>query len=291
MKKLLFFDISELGWVRYLSAHLNYLKKQSNYIAICTNPSRHVFYRGFVDEILPMPENYYKRFGHLQSDGNCLYSPEKDVIIDYKYVVSFFKSEFPNYEVIDEYSMFYGERVFEPYHHSKESEEYCEKFREVIIVFPRYRESKFARRNIEKQNWVKTIKTLCEKYPQYDILSIGGKSATYDINFDYNNYYNLINEENVLDILICLCNTGRVISTFGTESGISLVATISKSNSFIVGEGKERILYENFCNANIKCHWVKESDDGYVIDDFDDILKEFIKFTELMIFLKNKKYL
>jgi hypothetical protein len=286
MKKLLFFDISELGWVRYLSAHINYLKKQGNYIAICTNHSRHVFYRDIVDEILPMPDRYYQQFGHLQSDGNCLYNPNTDIIIDYKYIVSFFKGEFPDYEVIDKYSMFNGQRIFEPYKHSKESEIFCEKFKKVIIVFPRYRESKFARRNIKKENWIKVIETLCEKYPDIDILSIGGKSATYDINVDYKNYYNLIEEENVLDILVCLCNTGKVLSTFGTESGISLVATICKANTFMIGEGKERINRENFSNTIILCYQVKESDDGYIIEDFNDVINKFIKFTNLIISLK-----
>jgi hypothetical protein len=291
-KRLLFYDISELGWVRYLSAHLNYLKKKDVSVSICTNPSRKVFYRGVVDEILPVPIEYYDTFGHLQPDGNCLYDVEKDIIISNHDVISRpFQETYKEYTVVKEYSTFYGQRLFQPYQHLLETEKVCQKFRDVIIVFPRYRESKFSIRNIEKKHWIHVLNVLCEKYKEYDILSIGGVNGTFDISLPYKNYYNLIHDDDVLEKLICLCNMGKVISTLGTESGISLVATICKSNSYIIGQDKERILHENFCDARITCHVVKESPRGYIIKDFNTIVEEFIRFTNLMIFLKNNKHL
>ena len=292
MKTLLFYDISELGWVRYLSAHINYLKKQGNRIAICTNKSREVFYRGCVDEILPIPDKYYELFGKFQSDGNCLYDTEKNEIIsDHDLISQPFKDAYPNYDVITEYSMFYNQRIFEPYKHSKKSEKFCKKFNKVILVFPRYRESKFSRRNIKKEYWVELIEKLCETYPDMSVITMGGLDSTFNINLDNKNYHNLISNKDVLDILVCLCNTGKVISTFGTESGISLVATICKSNSFIIGQDKERIGYENFCNANIFCYRAFETENGYKIDNFNNVINEFIKFISLIIFLSKNKYL
>jgi hypothetical protein len=287
MKTLLFYDISELGWVRYLSAHINYLKDRK--IAICTNKSREVFYRGIVDEFLPIPQKYYELFSNYESDGNCLFNPNTDEIIsDHSIISQPFKDEYPDYEVVTDYSMFYRQRKFQPYIHSIEAEEYSKRFRDVILVFPRYREFKFGRRNIKKDYWVQIIDTLCKTYSDFDIITMGGIRSTYDIKMDYKNYHNLISNDNVLDVLVSLCNMGKVVSTFGTESGISLVATICKSNSFIVGQDKDRIMYENFCKANIFCYKVMESEDGYIIKDFDHIEREFIKFTNLMILLKQK---
>ena len=288
----LFYDISELGWVRYLSAHINYLHSIGEEVSICTNSSREVFYRGKVKEILPIPDEFYENFGEMQSDGNCLFDIKRNQTIrDHDLISKPFQKKYPNYDIVKKYSQFYGERKFEPYQHSKEAEEFIQKFRKVIIIFPRHRESIFSRRNLGKERWHKIIDVACKKYTDYDILTIGGKSSTFDIDFDYNNYFNLTDNDNMLDILVALCNCNKVISTFGTESGISLVSTICKCNSFIIGKGVERIKHENFCNAYIKCYRVNESENGYVITDFNNIIDEFIKFTDMMIFLSNNKYL
>jgi ADP-heptose:LPS heptosyltransferase len=285
MKTLLFYDISELGWVRYLSAHLNYLTKKGIKVAICTNKSREVFYRGFVDEILPIPEKYYEMFGHLQSDGNCLYNPITDEIINNHNIISKpFKDAYPEYEVVTDYSMFFGERIFEPYKHSIDSEKFCEKFKKTILVFPRYREFKFGRRNLPKEYWIKTIETLCKNYKDLDIITFGGLKSTYNIDLPYKNYHNLVPMDDNLDILIALCNTKKALLTFGTESGIMLVTIVCKTPSFIIGEGKERILRENFTKTDIYCYQVKETENGYKIHSFDDLLKNFLNFVNVIKF-------
>lgn len=288
MNTLLFYDISELGWVRYLSAHLNYLKRKGKKVAICTNKSREVFYRGFVDEILPIPQSYYDLFGSLQSDGNCLYDPNtNEIISDHNIISKPFKEAYPDYEVIIKYTNFRGERIFEPYKQSDEADDYCRKFKNSILVFPRNRQSKFSRRNISEEKWIEIISSLCEKYKDLDIISLGGISATFNINLSYENYYNLVPLDDNLDILVSLCNSGKVISTIGTESGIMLVSVICKANCFIIGENKPRIFAENWTDAKIYCWETSEKFGGYDIKDFEKMKLEIFRIVDIFILLKD----
>ena len=289
MKKLLFYDISELGWARYLSAHLNYLYKKGYDISICTNKSRETLYRNRVNEILPIPDEFYNLFENYQSDGNCLYNTiTNEILCDHKIISQPFKKKYPEYQVVENYSTFNGRRLFEPYIHLGESEEYCRNFRDCIVIYPRNRNSKFSRRNINKSDWVDIINMVCEKYPMYDIISIGGKSGTYDIDLDYSNYYNMVNYEDNIDLLVALSNMGKVITNVGTHSGMLLVSVICKANSFIIGEDRGRIFSENWTNANIYCWEVKETSNGYDIK-VEDLKKQILKIIDLYILLKNSK--
>lgn len=277
---LLFYDVAELGWTRFLSAHINYLTKNGKKVAVCTNPSREVIYRDFATEILPMPKSFYEKFGHLVSNGFNLYDLKEDKEFrDHNLISEPFQNTYTGYTILKEYSLFEHERIFEPYHHSKQSETFCQKFRKIIILFPRYRPGDFAKRNIPKDKWLFFINTLCKKFPNIDILTIGGKSNTLDINTSFPNYYNLVSDDdNNLDIMIALCNMGKVVTAFGTQSGIMHIATMCRAPSFIIGHREWTIHDENYTNAKIYFYNSYETPSGYYIKDYNDVIEKGIKF-------------
>ncbi len=276
---LLFYDIYELGWSRYLSAHINYLTKNGKKVAVCTNKSRYVLYRDFATEILPIPESFYKKYGHMLSTPLNLHDPIKNIdITDHNILSIPFKEAYPEYNVITIYSSFIHERIFEPYHHSKEAELFCENFRKCIVVFPRYRTSRFAVRNISKENWINFITKLCNEFKDLDIISIGGKKETLDIDLDIVNYYNLVQTDNNLDILVALCNMNKVVTSFGMESGIILVAMLCGSPSFIIGHNKTKFVLENWTNTPFNFWQTIETQNGYDLTGFDiNYVINFIK--------------
>lgn len=281
----LFYDISELGWSRYISAHVNYLTKNKKIVYISCSKDREVLYRNFVEKILPLPEKFQQEFGNMMSASHHLHDPINNIdIFDENIISKPFKDTYNEYTIISKYSKFYGERIFEPYKHAIESENFCQKFNKCILIFPRFRNSRFSRRNISKDIWVEIIKKLCNEYKDLDIISIGGKEGTLDINLPFSNYHNLINKDNNLDILVSLCNTGKVITSFGTQSGIMHIATMCKSPSFIIGHDPYDmgIYTENFTNSDIMFWQTLETENGYRIDNINSLLDKLINFINLI---------
>ena len=285
-KNLLFYDISELGWSRYISAHINYLTKNGLKVSVSCDKGREVLYRDVATEILPIPYEYFNKFGHLLSASHHLHDPKLNIEIDDPDVLSKpFVEFYIDYKVIKNYTKFFGQRIFEPYHHSKESEEFCKQFRNCIVILPRSRNARFARRNIDLENWIKIIENLTSKFPHLDIISIGGKNGTLDIDLPIKNYYNLVKNDDNLDILVALCNMNKAITTFGTQSGIMHIATLCKSPSFIVGHDPfDMGMYtENWTNSEIYYFESVETEKGYDMSKINMMLKElnsFITFTE-----------
>ncbi len=270
----LFYDIAELGWCRYLSAHINYLTKNGKKVAVCTNKSRYVLYRDFATEILPIPESFSEKYGYMLSASMYLHDPIKNIdITDHNILSLPFKEAYPEYNVITNYSKFEHERIFEPYHHSKEAESFCENFRKCIVVFPRHRISRFSIRNISSYKWVEFIEILCKEFPELDIISIGGKEETLNIDLSIKNYYNLIFNDNNLEILIALCNMKKVVTAFGTQSGIMHIATLCGAPSFIIGHDigiqSMGLFSENWFGTEIYFWHTRETPKGYDLTGFD----------------------
>lgn len=269
---LLFYDISELGWARYISAHINYLTKNGKKVAVCCRKEREPIYNGFATEILPIPEEFFNKYGHLVSASHHLHEPETDTeYTDRTDITNIFKKNYPNYNVIEieDYSNFRHERIFEPYKHKTETEKFCEKFRNCILVFPRFRNSRFAQRNLPYSKWLYVISSLCQEFPNLDIISIGEPNSTLNFNPPFQNWHNLISYENNLDILICLCNTKKAIASFGTQSGILHVATACGSPTYEIGTDEDRIYgpdkYE-ISDISVKFWKVDKNNNGYIVD-------------------------
>ena len=69
-KTRLFYDIGELGWSMYLAAHLKFLHRRGDPASIAVSGAKEVFYRDCAREILPVPEEWTRRFGRSGSGGS-----------------------------------------------------------------------------------------------------------------------------------------------------------------------------------------------------------------------------
>ncbi|GAG56334.1 unnamed protein product, partial [marine sediment metagenome] len=70
MLKLAFVDIGELGWSLYLSAHLRWLKENTDYsLAIVTSPDRSCLYQNLANLLIDVPHDFYEKF---TGEPNCL---------------------------------------------------------------------------------------------------------------------------------------------------------------------------------------------------------------------------
>lgn len=282
----LYYDISELGWSMYLAAHLKYLYRQGKRVGVICPASRKVLYRDCTEVILPMPRLFNDKFGSYPSDGNHLFDHKKNIRIrDHNLLSRPFKRSYPRFNIITKYSKFEGHRIFEPYEHDIKMEKYCKEIfgnKPVIIVFPRHRTSKFRCRNIPRPSWVNIIRALCRAFPQAMIVSIGAINGAFDINISENNYRNLVihNNDETLDILVALCNSGQAICTVGNQSGTVKIALLCKTPTYIFGDEKERHSdIENWSKTDCGFWEVKLTSDGYAIPRFQEMVKDIISFA------------
>lgn len=287
----LFYDISELGWSMYLAAHIRYLFEKKIKAVVATPKSKEVLYRGIAYEILPMPEQFNEVYQNFASDGNHLYNPvTNEKIKDHWQISQPFRDAYPDYKVITSYTTFEKRRIFKPYIHSEDAEEFCRKTfgdKPVIIVLPRHRKSKFKIRNIDKEYYTEIIDRLCSGLGDCNIVTIGSKGGACDITLDYQNYYNLVkhDDDKTLDILVALCNSKRAIAAIGTQSGPIKISLLCYTPAFIYGHEETRhLVTENWSNTEAEFWKLGESEDKYVVSDFEEMYKQTFNFI-------NKQYI
>ena len=70
INKIAFVDIGELGWSLYLSAHIRWLKKNSDsMIAVIGFPDRRCLYADLADEIVNAPDIFYEKYNLNMQDS------------------------------------------------------------------------------------------------------------------------------------------------------------------------------------------------------------------------------
>ena len=282
---MLYYDISELGWSMYLAAHLKYLYQQGNRVGIICHKSKEVLYRDCTEVIFPIPRLFRDKFGSFPSDGNHLFDHRLNKRIkDHGLLSRPFKRSYPKFNIITKYNKFEHERIFEPYQHSFEMELVCKELfgqKPVIIVFPRYRTSKFKCRNIPRGGWINIIRSLCKSFPDALIVSIGSVNGAYDINISEKNYRNIVNHNNneTLDILVTLCNTGHAIATVGNQSGTVKIALLCGTPTYIFGDEQDRHTdHENWSKTDCGFWKSRLTNEGYEIPNFHGMIKDIISF-------------
>jgi len=290
-KNKLFYDISELGWAMYLSAHVNYLSKNGETIAVSCPKSREVLYRNKCSKILPIPLDFILEYGHLPSDGNHLFDPitNKRIRTHDKFA-TIFKKAYPEYEIATNYSKFEKCRIFEAYESTEEINNICNylfKTLPVIMVFPRYRTSKFQARNISKEFWINIILTLIKKFPNSIIASIGAPNGAYNITeINEINFFNGVkyDSDKMLDIMVSLCNTKQGVVAIGNQSGPLKIALQCGCPAYIFGNEKKRhTIDENWANTEVQFYETKITDSGFVIDNLHKMKEEILDFTNLQL--------
>jgi lipopolysaccharide biosynthesis glycosyltransferase len=288
----LFYDISELGWSMYLAAHLKFCHKRGDKVGIITHPGKYVLYRDCVDLMLPLPEEYIETFKNMPSDGNHLFDPKTNVRIrDHKLLSAPFKKAYPEYKdnIITSYSKFEGQRVFEKYKHSKTSERLAksmiEGYNDCILIFPRYRDSKFQCRNISKEQWLVITDILCDQYKQSKIISIGTLNGAMRLDINKKNFTDLVgyDDNKTLDLMIAFCNAKLTRAAVGNQSGTVKITLLSGTPTFMFGDERQRhTVDENWAKTKCGFFECQRTGNGYVINDLDKLIKKTINFIDMV---------
>jgi len=272
--KLAYIDIGELGWSLYLSAHIRWLKNNTNSsVAIITYPARRCLYEELADIIIDVPEDFYKLFDI--KDQNCfgLFN------VSYEHLKSFFMFHVPlGYRIPSDFILtcrwFFGDRVeYAPYPYSKKLEG-----RKEIFVFPRCRRSKKVHiRNLPEQFYSELVKLLCSEFPNITVRTLGTLGGAYDIKSDKSNYINWIGKTKTIQELVDLFQVARV--TVGSQSAPPKLALLQNIPTFMIGHQRERhIKNENWMGTKVGFFKIEFED----YEDFDNpkCLDEIVRFIK-----------
>lgn len=251
MNKIAFIDVGELGWSLYLSAHIRWLKKNSDFmIAVIGFPERKCLYAGLSDDIIDVPKAFYEKYDLNMQDSFKLRKVGWDELnafflayIQKGYHFAKYK-EYPNKIISDS-------RIFAPYTYSKPPEDTKE-----IIIFPRCRPLLWMLRNLPEDFYSDLIKRLCDEFPELTIRTIGTKRGAYNLKIDKPNYINWVGKEETIQDLIDRCQSA--IAAVGSQSAPPKISLLQGVPTFIIGHQKERHV--------LKDNWMKTKVGFYIID-------------------------
>lgn len=261
MNKLAFIDIGELGWSLYLSAHIRWLKKNSDsMIAVIGFPDRRCLYAGLADDIIDVPKAFYKKYDLNMQDSHKIRK------VGWDELETFFESCVPKgyrFAKRNEYSIkiISDSRIFMPYKYSKLPEDGEGGYmRTEILIFPRCRTHPlWARRNLSEKFYLELIERLCDEFPKLTVRTIGTKRSAYDIMTDRFNYINWVGKSKSLQDMIDRCQTA--IAAVGSQSALPKISLLQDVPTFIIGHQKERhIGRENWMNTKIGFYEIAKKD-------------------------------
>lgn len=275
-----FLDVGELGWSLYLSAHLRWLKHiGKSKPSIMLLPGREVFYRGLVDKIFPVPEDFYTTFDLEKKDrfGFLGVSPAYlRIYINSKLPKGYQLSKRQAFTDDNWTTVFAGQRIFEPY----EPKRHFGGIKNKIFVFPRFRETKyFNRRNLPRAFYVDLISRLCEKFQDYSIIQMGTIGGAYDIGrheIKRPNYTCRFSGSTIEDLIWWM---QFAIGAVGSQSFPLKLSLLQGVPSFIIGHEKFRhVRSENWMKTRVGFYEIDRNgyNDFYSEDCIDNIV-EFLK--------------
>lgn len=292
-----YFDIGEIGWSQYIAGHVRYLAEvKKRKVAVVCHPHKRVLYRQSATLVLPIPDEWNKKFSHTEVEGFHLYNPENNTkMTNLQNISKLIREAYPGLPFRFNYSKWVDSRIMAPYFHKPEILDEAKIDGDCIIIFPRWRPSKFASRNIKKEIWISMVNKICERYPHMKIVSVGSPGGSLTLNgiINHANFIDLVPYDNLktLDILVGLCNTGQAKVTFGNVTGPIKMAMVCGTPSFIFGYKKERnrlTREENYCNVDCgyyDCYFPpngNELKDSFDVNENELLLQTF-KFFERYI--------
>jgi len=205
MKKM-YVDIGELGWSIYLSAHLRWLRENTDYsLAITTLSDRKCLYKDSANLILDVPHDFHKKFkGEQNCFGLGLSSKKK--------LKEYFRKMLPS-----DYS--------------------------IPEIFPRCRKHpSMSYATLPRSFYIELIKTLCDEFPSYEIKTRGLNHGAYSIWNDEvgkSNYRNGVREKIDLQDTINECQLA--IAAVGGISSLPRISLLQKVPTFVIGHQKKRL--------------------------------------------------
>jgi len=285
--KTLYYDCGELGWSLYLLGHLNWLikNKRTNDFSICTYKNRRFLYKHLPVEILSIPFGMSEKIKNFDMDGTHLFDHDKQERINNKFLKELFHHYYGDkYIIHNEYSKFFDESNHETLLSSLNSLMITNEIignNKCILIFPRKRIGKFAKRNLPEEFYIELINEISTKYKDIKIISIGLPSSSYKLtnSIGSNNFIDLtgLDSNEMLELVFTILNTGKVITSVGSQSALPKISLLQKVPTFMIGHEKVRHTEtDNWMNT--KCGFYELKRD-YVID-IQDCIDKFISFFE-----------
>ena len=281
IRKIAYVDIGELGWSLNLSAHLRWLKENTDYsLAVYTSPDRRCLYKESADLILDIPYNFYRKFrGEQECFGLHRGMPEE--------MKEYFQKLLPpgytipkkfnlDLNIRNHYKFLSNKIIYKPYKYSKKLEG-----EKKILVFPRHRGSpSFTRRNIPELFYIKLIIVLCDEFLDYEVKTIGQKFNSHNIWNDKIkkcNYRNGVKYNPDLQALIDECQLA--IGAVGSQSALPKLTLLQGVPTFMIGHQRDRhVREENWMKTKVGFYEFRRKE--YTKFNADDCIKAVIAFMK-----------
>lgn len=252
--KLVYIDVGELGWSLYLSAHLRWLKENTDsQIVVIGLPDRRCLYKGLAEEFIEVPRAFYKKYDLNKQDSIRIRKVSWDELngFFFPYVPSGYRfaeyKEYPN-------NITGSNRIFAPYEYTKRPEK-----RSEILIFPRCRSGLWARRNLSESFYVRMIKRLCDEFPRMNVRTIGTKKGAYSMKVKRDNYINWVGEGETLQDLINKCQSA--VAAVGSQSAPPKISLLQGVPTFMIGHQENRQTEkENWMNTKVGFYRIKKNE-------------------------------
>ena len=272
--KLVYVDIGELGWSLNLSAHLNWMKKNTNSrLIVITFPDRKCLYKKTANLILNVPSDFYEQFKGKQS---CLglFPPAKEELREYFKKMIPFNCVLSKDFSFDCRSQFFISKklIYKPYEYSKKLNG-----RKKILIFPRHRNyPPFNKRDLSRVFYIELIEALCYRFSDYEIKTVGLNSGSYNINeIKKSNYTNGVKNESDIQAVIDECQL--TIAAIGSQSALPKITLLQRVPTFMIGHDKERHTErENWMKTRVGFHAIHHN--TYAKTKQVDCINEIINF-------------
>jgi len=275
MDRLAFVDIGELGWSLYLTAHVRWLKKNTDsQVIIISLPDRKCLYQEFADEIVDIPEAFYKKYDlGIQDCFGLAYVNQSELR-------AFFLPYVPKGYCLARYvqlgcdkdaSVVFNNRfIYAPYKYSKPPDDGKE-----IIIFPRRRLGIYEARNLPERFYLNLIERLCDEFPKLIIRTIGTKNGAYNMKIDRFNYINWIGRGESVQDMIDKCQSAVV--AVGSQSAPPKISLLQGVPTFMIGHQKGRhTIGENWMKT--KAGFYEIGKKAYAKFNVDDCIVKTISF-------------
>jgi len=240
-------DVGELGWSLYLVFYYNWLKARGEDVTVYCDPSR----LGLYGEGLPIK---------IPGDKDCFGVQGKDITGE-------IRKKFPGLA----HTM--RNQIEKGVAWKDETDKMIPtrlKVRKSIIVFPRFREG--IARNLTRKFYEELVERLCQDYKENRILTFGVPSGSYQIENSHPNYFNLVSNWRVEDLLVYLTSC-RV--ALGSQSAPPKIALLQGVPTFMIGHEKNRhVEIENWMKT--PAGFYETSDYKVKLSQVYPYIKEFI---------------
>lgn len=272
MKKI-YVDIGELGWSLHLSAHVRWLKQHTDdYVGVMTYVDRRCLYSNIADATYDIPSDFCEKFKRSKASFFGITGRSTEELNNY-----FKRNVPPGYMFLacfSRHKKFKTNVIFKPYSFSKELNG-----KKEILILPRCRNiSHHKKRNLSEEFYIKVIDTLCARFPNYIIRTMGIPLGAYSINgIKRTNYINDVREGADLQDLIDRCQVA--VAAVGSQSAPPKIALLQGVPTFMIGHQRERhINADNWMST--KAEFYDISREKYYSMNSENCISKIISFIE-----------